>query len=129
MAFLSWQTETIQLELKYEASGVGSAPSKLRISTPANLFEELRSELVNLGKREIRIDLPDSYCLFIKQKDSGLSRLLLAHPEENEWVATFMLSPGLLKAWLDHTANGATQVPFQFSGAGHKLDKFGNLEV
>jgi hypothetical protein len=44
--------------------------------------------------RELRMDLSGGWTVFWKSRESG-SRLLLAHPEHQEWVATVALEPAL----------------------------------
>lgn len=42
------------------------------------------------GGSELRVDLPGNWILFWKTRESE-SRLLLAHPQHDEWVATLAL--------------------------------------
>ncbi len=128
MAYLSWQNEPVEIRLDYEPSGIGAKPSRLEIQAPktlrAELFEAIQQ--IRSGERsELRLDLPQGYSVFVKLKDSGLSRLLIAHPEENEWVATFMLSPEVADAWIQSEAPGV----FSFASDGRRLDRMGNLEA
>jgi len=128
MAYLSWQNEPVEIRLDYEPSGIGARPSRLEIQAPgalrADLFEAVR-QIRSGASGELRLDLPQGYSVFVKLKDSGLSRLLIAHPEENEWVATFMLSAEVADAWIQAESPGV----FSFAGEGRRLDRMGNLEA
>ena len=110
MAFLSWQSESVELSLNYEPSGIGAQASRLEIRAPQALRDEFFaafSEIRSGARSELRVDLPQGYSVFVKLKTSGLSRLLIAHPEENEWVATLMLAPPVAEAWAQAPATGA----------------------
>ena len=51
-------------------------------------------EIFFRGGYELRMDLFGGWTVFWKSRESG-SRLLLAHPEHQEWVATVALEPAL----------------------------------
>lgn len=55
---------------------------------------DLSSQVVGPGMSapELRVDLPGDWALFWKIR-AGESRMLVAHPEAEQWVATLALSP------------------------------------
>jgi hypothetical protein len=62
------------------------------------LLAQLEEIFLN-GGHELRMDLPEGWIVFWKSRESG-SRLLLAHPQEKEWVATAALETELGKKWI-----------------------------
>ncbi len=73
---------------------------------------------------EIRMDFPAGWTLFWKAREADESRLLLAHPEKEEWVATFVLSRALLETVRKNFESG---LPFLISEAG-LISKLSNIE-
>jgi hypothetical protein len=78
------------MRLTLEPAAVSSLLPMLReiFDAPAAAAHEPR----RLGG-ELRVDLPREWIVFWKPRD-GESRLLLAHPQPEEWVATVALSEG-----------------------------------
>lgn len=91
-------------------------PSETRAKISEALLELSNSASPNSS--EIRMDFPQGWTLFLKLRDSSESRLLLAHPEKEEWVATFALS----REHLD-----AVSVQFQ-NAEGFQLSQIGRVE-
>jgi hypothetical protein len=56
------------------------------------LLSELREVLAEGSRGELRLDLPRGWIIFWKLRE-GESRLLIAHPQAEEWVATASLDP------------------------------------
>src|SRR4051794_37056919 len=96
MPYLNWKDQT---GLKQEIAGGpgGAGPLRLTLgldSAQASmllpLLRDVLSEEAPLGS-ELRVDLPRNWIVFWKKRE-GESRLLIAHPQTDEWVATAALS-------------------------------------
>ncbi len=62
----------------------------LTVTLTQTLVVELRSELervLRVQEAELRLELPGKWTLYWKAR-SGSSRVLLAHPEADQWVGT-----------------------------------------
>jgi hypothetical protein len=92
MPYLNWRNAPIRQE-------VGPHPKRefsLKIGIPAVSFPELVERLEDLfgeDGAELRVDLPEEWILFWKIREEE-SRLLMAHPQKTEWVATAALEKG-----------------------------------
>lgn len=99
MAYLNWKDRNVTARV--EVLNPDSATEKLALEMGLDhaLVNELELALSELKESaaELRVDLPNGWTLFWKLKTSG-SRLLMAHPEETVWVATFALEKEHLKA-------------------------------
>lgn len=75
--------------------------------------QELAAALAQVlvpGGGELRLNLPDEWVIFWKLRpDEGNdeSRLLIAHPQQDEWVATVALEPGHAERLLNAFSNDA----------------------
>jgi hypothetical protein len=99
MPYLNWRDAPVQSEVIHSEDGV----ARLKLRVPA----DLRSALLNLlketfreGAGELRLDLPRNWAFFWKLRDEE-SRILIAHPQQDEWVATFALEPAHAIAFLE----------------------------
>ncbi len=97
MPYLNWKTAETRPPGGFSQE-VGAHPRrehqlKLELSRPAleELIPQLEEALGEVGN-ELRLDLPGEWIIFWKARDTE-SRLLIAHPQPNEWVATAALEP------------------------------------
>jgi hypothetical protein len=68
--------------------------NQLSLTLPWTRLEELRIQLqetLTKENEELKVDLPKKWTLYWKMKP-GASRLSLAHPAADEWVASLLLS-------------------------------------
>jgi hypothetical protein len=90
MPYLNW-TRT---SLRPVASAHPTRETELTLVLTDELWLELRERigpiLAGSEAGELRLDLPGGWTLFWKRRE-GESRLLMAHPEHEEWVATLAL--------------------------------------
>jgi hypothetical protein len=98
MPYLNWKEQKrIKQEIGPLAPGGSHEPGdKLRLtlsleSGPLLELLPLLREAFAPGGGELRLDLPRGWIVFWKRRE-GESRLLLAHPQTDEWVATVALS-------------------------------------
>jgi hypothetical protein len=98
MPYLNWKDESaLRQEISPVAPGSvpGSGPMRLVLGLGASHVAALLSllqEVLGEGGGELRVDLPRNWIVFWKLREGG-SRLLVAHPQPDEWVATIALSP------------------------------------
>ena len=89
MPYLNWKEAPVRKSLSEREKG----PSELRLAIATAeaqaLVQALEEVFASVGP-ELRADLPDNWILFLKLRE-GESRLLLAHPEKDEWVSTAAL--------------------------------------
>ena len=130
MPYLNWKTA------EFAANGAQSITKKvtevtdrkylleLVISRPQALeLQEALAPIFGQARGELRVDLPDGWIIFWKNRDSE-SRLLLAHPAETEWVATVALDPALASLLLTNLSSSA-QLPL----VSHSGQSVSNLEL
>jgi hypothetical protein len=89
MPYLNWKEREIQKSMAPSSS----SPSTLSLTlTPRERAEivPFLEEIYVRGGSELRLDLPGQWILFWKSRESE-SRLLLAHPQKDEWVTTIAL--------------------------------------
>jgi hypothetical protein len=96
MPYLNWKEQTDAHLMKPLAAGAeGRSQMDLAFSgDEIALLIPYLEEVFLRGGYELRMDLPRGWTVFWKSRESG-SRLLLAHPEHEEWVATVALEPQL----------------------------------
>lgn len=93
----------------------------------ALLLERLESSvesLLNEAQSELRLDFSSQFTLFLKMKQDG-SKLLVAHPEEDEWVATAILSKDQMEEFLKHL-HEKRSISFEDLG---RFSKMSNLRL
>jgi len=91
MPQLSWKLSDTQLEMKSETA-VRMEVTTLRLHLDQPQANELAEAISALGpSNELRHTLTAQWTLFWKLRE-GESRLLLAHPESEHWVATLALT-------------------------------------
>lgn len=94
--FLNWNIPQIKCLLVPPSQERSKQPRFLmRFSAPRQDFESLISALEEVfsgRETELRHNLPENWVFFWKIRE-GESRLLLAHPEKQDWVATLALTP------------------------------------
>jgi hypothetical protein len=97
MPYLNWKSHPIGHAIQHPNAGPDSnsddsrARMKLDFSSEelGLLIGQLEEIYIRSGS-ELRVDLPENWIVFWKRRDSE-SRLLLAHPQQNEWVLTAAL--------------------------------------
>jgi hypothetical protein len=117
MPYLNWKDAQLGLSVQPQpSSSRGGHQEKhlLSVSMTQSSRDELLPWLAEVLKTgasasgglspELRIDLPRNWILFWKLRE-GESRLLIAHPEAEEWVTTAALSPEHGQALLQRLAD------------------------
>lgn len=82
---------------------------------------------------ELRVDLPQNWIVFCKTRPQG-TRLLIAHPERGEWVATLSieakLAPVLFRALQNFTQSADREFDLnQFLAEHTRIDNVTNVVV
>lgn len=90
MSYLNWTDKPIRQTVEPYSSFQTHLKLELKASEILTLSSSLESVFVHQGA-ELRLELPQSWLLFWKIREEG-SRILLAHPEAEHWVATIALS-------------------------------------
>jgi hypothetical protein len=97
MPYLNWKNSTPQ-QLSQEVLSAQASGSSREFQLSLKLGSELLQELIPVlediydqNGPELRIDLPNEWILFWKLR-TGESRLLMAHPQADEWVSTLALN-------------------------------------
>ncbi len=104
MAYFNWKDRKIQPRI----DPVESAADRWRMALTMVEGEwgEFLQGLEGLSReefQEFRVDLPGDWILFCKVRPLGSveSRLLVAHPQEEQWVASLSLSRSHLEALIE----------------------------
>lgn len=105
---------------------LGLAPAA-RTELLGRLREVLDAPLGDGPAAELRVDLPRNWIVFWKLRD-GESRLLIAHPQAEEWVATAALSVDHAHAFLDRLA-GLQAGDSLSLGQLAPVDRVSNVEI
>ena len=94
MPYLNFTEKSIDLKMsahaRFEtqlAMQIGSAELAVLSDGLSNLLLSDHPERV-----ELRVDLPSKWTIFWKLREGEETRLLLAHPEEDTWVATVAMT-------------------------------------
>jgi hypothetical protein len=94
MPYLNWRDAELKQEVCTAEESGSAREFQLRLTLGADQVRELLpflEEIYHEEGPELRIDLPAEWILFWKIRQ-GESRLLMAHPQPEEWVATFAMS-------------------------------------
>lgn len=91
MPYLNWKNASIRQEMGPHPRLQSQLTLTLGLSERSELHARLSEVLIAEGG-ELRLDLPSNWAIFWKSRESE-SRLLLAHPQTDEWVATVALHP------------------------------------
>jgi hypothetical protein len=89
MPYLDWTQKSVRLI----ATPLTGGKLQLTLGLKREELQRLESDLTEVylqGGRELRMGLPQEWVLFWKKREEG-SRLLVAHPQPNEWVGTVAL--------------------------------------
>jgi len=89
MPYLNWKNRDVRKSIEPHADARSTLTLALSVEERAELLPFLE-EVYLRGGSELRLDLPGEWIVFWKTRDSE-SRLLLAHPQHEEWVATVAL--------------------------------------
>ncbi len=90
MAHVNWKSQVLGLT----KTAHPTLQSQLELTLTADLLAPLAESLAAAfapGGAELRLELPQNWTIYWKPK-AGLSRLQLAHPQADHWVATVHLS-------------------------------------
>lgn len=90
MPFLNWREHPVNASVAPHAR----RGSELVLEFPRDSLDALIKSLEDVFTRaqgELRLDLPRGWAMFWKERE-GESRLLLAHPAADAWVATAALT-------------------------------------
>ena len=94
MPYLNWKTAPVHQDVTHlDARSPGQKEFLLELAMNRDSLNELLSMLEDVflqGGPEFRLDLPREWIVFWKNRD-GESRLLIAHPQPEEWVTTIAL--------------------------------------
>jgi hypothetical protein len=94
MPYLNWKDAALQQEVLTAEQSGGSREFQLKLNLAAEQLQELIPHLQEIYEEEgaeLRVDLPREWIMFWKLR-VGESRLLMAHPQPEEWVSTMALS-------------------------------------
>jgi hypothetical protein len=96
MPYLNWKERSTGHSMRpLPAGGEGRSHMDLVFSSEdIAILVPYLEEIFLRGGYELRMDLANGWTVFWKSRESG-SRLLLAHPEHQEWVATVALETEL----------------------------------
>lgn len=89
MPFLNWRRQTLKQEVLPHSTLQNQLKLTLDVPSLAALVDSLHGTFER-GEGELRLDLPQGWILFWKVRE-GDSRLLLAHPQKDEYVTTAAL--------------------------------------
>ncbi len=128
MPFLNWGDSPVVLQAVQKTD----RETQLILGLSEILVRELAQELteiyaasgISYGK-ELRWVLPQSWVVFWKTRIDG-ARLLLAHPQKDEWVGTMALAPDWSSRWVESLQNlrpGQSVVLSQMGGV-HSVSNF-----
>lgn len=125
MPYLAWDKSPDDLEM----SPPGEEPIWLRLRLDLNEARELAEWLreINAGEAsELRHTISGQWNLFWKKRE-GESRLLVAHPEHESWVATLALTADHLQE-VANALDGLGTSPFSL-GTLRPLGEFSNFNL
>ncbi len=97
MPYLNWKNAAptqLEQDVRPSASSGSEREFQLRLQLSGELLQELIPQLEEIFDQqgpELRVDLPREWIVFWKLR-IGESRLLMAHPQPDEWVSTLALS-------------------------------------
>ena len=102
MSVLDWKSKTLQMSR-------GTHPklqTALSLGLSSNELKELQAGLEKAlsSNTELRVELPLKWTLYFKPRAGG-SRVSLAHPQADEWVATIYLAPDHIQRLVDAISN------------------------
>lgn len=130
MSYLDWKGASVLPHHQVQSP----SRSVLTLTLTAALLQELAADLGDAyspGATELRIALPNQWLLFWKVRDDG-NRILLAHPNENEWVVTCALEKEFaehLVLSLKNLAQGQSLSLSQLSAQGYSMHSVSNLDL
>ncbi|MCM2323279.1 MAG: hypothetical protein NDJ90_08445 [Oligoflexia bacterium] len=96
---LNWKSDTVA-SLENPRTSERGQRTVLHLRVPAERLGRLATEIQEVlseEEREVRLELPREWLLFWKRREEE-SRLLLAHPEAEVWVATVALEAAHARA-------------------------------
>ena len=125
MAYLNWKQGGVSILLASHPK----LQNQLHLNlTPENL-KLLTDTLTETFEKnqELRIDLPMGWTVFFKVT-SGEGRLLMAHPQLEEWVGSFILDTAHARKFLLELLILASNAPIELSVLGG-ISFLSNLEL
>lgn len=135
MPYLNWKEEQLAVQAVEPIEPGESAASSQRMRMRLALTAAQRAALLPvltevLGQGnggELRLDLPRGWIVFWKKRD-GQSRLLLAHPQTEEWVATAALDESHAQALVAAIGVQSPGQALDIESLG-SVDRVSNLEL
>lgn len=94
MPYLNWRNAQIEQEVRTSGESGEAREFQLSLKLSGELLQELVPQLDEIFEQngpELRIDLPQEWLMFWKLR-TGESRVLMAHPQPDEWVSTMALN-------------------------------------
>lgn len=107
MPYLNWKERVFGHSMEHPLQSELHSRARMELQFNQEELQLLVAQLEEIffnGGHELRMDLPEGWIVFWKSRESG-SRLLLAHPQEKEWVATAALEVELGKKWTEKLKN------------------------
>lgn len=126
MPYLNWTNKPIRQNVEPHLFFETHLKLELRATEISTLGSSLESVFVHHGP-ELRLELSDSWILFWKMREEG-SRILLAHPEAEQWVATIAFSSDLGVKLIEALKGLKASQTLSLSQFG-TLNSFSNLEI
>jgi uncharacterized protein YllA (UPF0747 family) len=105
--------------------------TEVQISLSRGLIQELHGQLQAVfvqAEAELRIDFPGNWTLYWKARD-GESRMLLAHPEKDQWVGTVAWSQATVNELLREVDRLHAETTHLALSGIDRVSGFSNLEV
>lgn len=126
MPYVNWKEREIQKHIDPQIDARSTLTLTLDEGQRAQLLPFLE-EVFFRGGSELRVDLPSNWILFWKSRESE-SRLLLAHPQQGEWVTTLALEAGHGKSVVENLKTLKSGDAFSVSEHG-MIGSVSNVEV
>ncbi len=134
MPFLNWKSQPIDVSQE-------SAPrwgTRVTIALPPEqraALEKSLEDCLQVGGKELRVDFPKGWSIFWRIREEtgeASSRVLLAHPDPEQWVASVLLEPrpatdfvARYRAWHSDSGRDASLSPNALEG----IHRVSNLEL
>ncbi len=91
------------------------------------LLKQTQGQVSGSSVPELRIDLPENWIFFLKMRESE-SRLLMAHPQQNEWVLTAALTESHLALIVERMRTSKSGDQVQWASL-FKVSRLSNVEI
>ncbi len=125
MSFLNWANANILYEASYPSPRMTLLSLKLA-QGELQILQLYLAEVYMDEEREFRMLLSDEWTVFWKRRE-GENRLLVSHPEAQEWVATIALETDFGKKFISSLAD--LKLGQSFIIGQNRTGTFSNLEL